>query len=68
MSERLAYWAFGFVLSGAMTVAIGRTLVAEHGRKIVPGLALVALVTGLLFGSAIDGYVQYIRASAQMRF
>ncbi|MGB6522938.1 MAG: hypothetical protein WBE83_14320 [Candidatus Cybelea sp.] len=67
MSERLAYWAFGFVLAGAMTVAIGRTLVAEHGRRIVPGLVLAAVVAGLLFGWAIDGYVQYVRASAQMR-
>jgi hypothetical protein len=46
-------------------VAIGRNLVAEHGRRIVPGLALLAIVAGLLFGWAIDGYIQYVRASAQ---
>jgi uncharacterized membrane protein YraQ (UPF0718 family) len=68
VSERLAYWAFGFVLAGAMAVAIGRSLVAEHGRRIVPGLTLAAILAGLLFGWAIDGYVAYIRASAQTRF
>ncbi|HEX4013575.1 MAG TPA: hypothetical protein VHX17_06765 [Candidatus Cybelea sp.] len=65
MSERFAYWAFGFVLAASTTVAIGRNLVAEHGRRIVPGLALLAIVAGLLFGWAIDGYIQYVRASAQ---
>ena len=67
MSERLAYWVFGLVLAGAVAVAIGRTLVAEHGKRIVPGLVVAAVLAGLFFGWAIDGYVQYVGASAQMR-
>jgi hypothetical protein len=64
MSERLAYWLFGIALSSAMTVAVGRSLVAERGTKIIPALCAVALFFGLLIGWAINGYLAYVRASA----
>jgi hypothetical protein len=53
-------------LSAALTAAIGRTFVEERGRKVIPMLVTVALLLGLLFGWAIDGYVAYVRASAEM--
>jgi hypothetical protein len=62
-----AYWAFGFVLSGALTVAVGRSLVAEHGRRLVPGLCVFAVLFGALLGWALDGYIAYVHASAEMR-
>jgi len=65
MSEGLAYWLFGIALSAAFTVAVGRNLVAERGRKIVPALCAIALLMGLLIGWAINGYIAYVRASAQ---
>ncbi len=65
MSERIAYWVFGLALSSALTVAAGRGLVAQRGRRIVPALCAFALLLGLLFGWALDGYVAYVRASAQ---
>jgi hypothetical protein len=64
----LAYWVFGILLSGALTVAVGRSLVAEHGRKWVPALCVFALLFGLLIGWAINGYIDYVNASATMRF
>jgi uncharacterized membrane protein YfcA len=67
VNERLWYWLFGLALSGALTAAIGRTFVEERGPKVIPVLFAVALVLGLLFGWAIDGYVAYARASAEMR-
>lgn len=68
MSEHIAYWVFGLALSAALTTAIGRTFVAEHGPSVIPVLCGVALLLGLLFGWAIDGYIAYVRASAEMRF
>lgn len=65
MSERFTYWAFGIALSAALTVAVGRSLVAERGPKIVPALCAFALLFGLLLGWAIDGYIAYVRLSAQ---
>jgi uncharacterized membrane protein YraQ (UPF0718 family) len=64
VSERAAYWIFGVALSAALTVAVGRTLVAERGRKLVPALVVFALLFGLLLGWAIDGFIGYVRASA----
>lgn len=68
MTERAAYWAFGLLLSGALTAAVGKTLVGEHGRKVIPALFAFALLFGLLLGWAIDGYIAYVRTSAEMRF
>ena len=67
MSERAGYWIFGILLSVAITVALGRGLVDERGIKIVPLLCGLALAFGLLFGWAINGYIDYVRASAQLR-
>jgi hypothetical protein len=41
---------------------------ANHGRKVVPGIYVAALLLGGLLGWAINGYIDYIRASATMRF
>jgi hypothetical protein len=64
MSEPVAYWLFGVALSCALTFAVGRTLVAERGWKVIPALAAFALLFGLLVGWAINGYIAYVRASA----
>lgn len=64
MSESAAYWLFGLALGGMLTFAVGRSFVAEHGVKIIPGLCAVALFLGLLIGWAINGYIDYVRASA----
>jgi hypothetical protein len=66
VNERLGYWLLGLALSGALTTAIGRTFVEDRGPKVIPILCAVALLLGLLFGWAIDGYVAYVRASAEM--
>jgi hypothetical protein len=56
---------FGLALSGALTFAVGRSLVAERGPRIVPVLCVVAVLFGLLLGWAINGYIAYVRLSAQ---
>jgi hypothetical protein len=68
MTERVAYWIFGLLLSGALTAAVGKTLVSEHGRKVIPALCAFAVLLGLLLGWAIDGYIAYVQASAEARF
>jgi len=64
VSESLAYWLFGIALSSAMTAAVGKTLIVERGRRIIPALCAFAVSFGLLAGWAINGYIDYVRASA----
>ncbi|MFY9720405.1 MAG: hypothetical protein WAK16_12265 [Candidatus Cybelea sp.] len=67
MSERVAYWVFSLALSAGITIAVGRNFVTEHGRRVIPILLITALCAGLLLGWALDGYIGYVRASAEMR-
>ena len=68
MTESLAYWLFGFALSGALAVAVGRQLVEEHGRRVVPLLCLLAVILGALLGWALDGFIAYVRLSESTRY
>lgn len=65
MSEPLAYWLFGVALSAALTFAVGKNLAIERGPKVIAALCAFALFFGLLLGWAINGYIAYVRASAQ---
>jgi len=65
MNDAIAYYIFGVALSAALTTAVGRNFVLERGPRILPALALFALLFGLLLGWAINGYIAYVRASAQ---
>lgn len=64
MNESIAYYIFGIALSAAMTIAVGRSFVLDRGSKVVPALCIFALLFGLLLGFAINGYLDYVRASA----
>jgi hypothetical protein len=66
VNEQIWYWLFGLALSGGLTAAIGRTFVEERGSKIIPMLFVVALLLGLFFGWAIDGYVRWAWAMASV--
>ncbi len=64
MAEGLAYYIFGVALAGALTIAVGKSLVLEYGARIVPALFIFAVLFGVLVGWAIDGYIGYVRLSA----
>jgi hypothetical protein len=64
MTEAISYYVFGIALSAALTTAVGRSFVLERGRRVVPALCLFAVLFGLLLGWAINGYLDYVRASA----
>jgi hypothetical protein len=66
MTERIAYWTFGLLLGCALAAAIGRTLVAERGRGVIPAVAAGGVAAGLLLGWAINAYIDYVRASATL--
>jgi hypothetical protein len=66
MTEHIVYWIFGLLLGCAATVAIGRPMIAERGRRIVPVLAACGIAAGVLCGWAINAYVDYVRASATL--
>ena len=66
MIEAVAYWAFGFVLGGAVAAGIGRPLVAECGTKVIPPVAVAGALLGAALGWAINTYVTYVHASATL--
>lgn len=66
MTETVAYWIFGLGLGGAIAAGIGKPLVAERGRKIIPPLAVAGVVLGAVLACAINAYIAYVRASATL--
>lgn len=67
MTETIAYWVFGFALSGALAIALGKPLFEEHGRRVIPVVVVAAVVLGASLGWAINGYIDYVRTSATTR-
>lgn len=66
MTERILYWVFGLVLGCAASAAIAKPLIAERGRKVIPGFAAGGIGVGILLGWAINAYIDYVRASATL--
>jgi hypothetical protein len=67
VGEQIAFWLFGLALGGAITVAVGKSLVDDHGRKVIPALVAAGVVLGVLIGWALSGYIDYVRYSATIR-
>jgi hypothetical protein len=68
MTFRIANWVIGFVLSGAITIALGKSLIVEHGRKLIPALWVAGLFMGLVLGWAINAFIDYVQESATIHF
>jgi hypothetical protein len=68
MAEHIAYWSFGVILASALAAGVGKALVAERGRKVIPALISAAALLGLAFGWAINAYIDYVRASATLHY
>ena len=68
MNEEIAYWVFGFALSGAIAIAVGKPLVEERGRRVIPLVVAAALILGASLGWAINGYIDYVRSAATTRY
>jgi hypothetical protein len=66
-TETAAYWIFGVALGGAIAIAIGKPLVEERGRRIIPLVVLGGALAGLFLGWALNGYIDYVRTSATTR-
>jgi hypothetical protein len=62
------YWFFGLALSCAIAVAVGKQLVEDHGRRIVPLIAVGALIFGLLAGWALTRFIAYVQVSETTRY
>jgi len=65
--EAAAYWVFGFALAGAISVGIGKPLVAECGQKVIPPVAVAGALLGAALGWAINTYIAYVHASSTLR-
>jgi hypothetical protein len=68
MAEHVAYWSFGVILAGALAAGVGKPLVAERGKRVMPALISAAAILGLAFGWAINAYIDYVRASATLHY
>lgn len=66
MIEVAAYWIFAFALGAAVATGIGRPLVAECGKKVIPPLAISGALLGAGLGWAITTYIAYVHASATL--
>lgn len=66
MIEAVAYWIFGFALAGALSVGIGKPLVAECGQKVIPPVAIAGALLGAALGWAITTYIAYVHASSAL--
>ena len=68
MTEQIAYWIFGLGLGAAVAIAIGKPLVEERGRQLIPAVVAGGVVVGALLGWAINGYIDYVRSSQTTRY
>jgi hypothetical protein len=64
--ESIAYWIFGLALAAAVSIGIGKPLVAECGNKVIPPLAISGTLLGVGLGWAINTYIAYVHASATL--
>jgi len=65
--EIAGYWIFALALAAAISFGIGKPLVAECGKKVIPPLAISGILLGAALGWAINTYIAYVHASATLR-
>ncbi len=59
----ILWYGLGMVLAAMFGVALGHGIVQDHGRKIVPLLALCTVALGLLLGWSLNAFLNYVQTS-----
>jgi len=62
---RLLLWLLGMAFGIALGVAVGGSFVAERGRKALPFVVVLTLITGVLIGWGLNGEFDAIQVNAQ---
>jgi hypothetical protein len=60
---RVLLWCMGMVIAVMIGGALGGSFVAERGRKILPLVVVLTIVTGVLIGWGLNGELDAIEAT-----
>jgi predicted MFS family arabinose efflux permease len=60
---RVLLWCLGMGLGIAFGAALGGSFVAERGRKVLPVVIVLTIVTGVLIGWGLNGELDAIQAT-----
>jgi predicted MFS family arabinose efflux permease len=63
----LLLWCCGMGLAIAIGGALGGSFVQEHGRKVLPLVIVLTIVTGLLLGWGLNGEYNLMHASTEVQ-
>ncbi len=61
------FWGLGMALAIMIGGALGGSFVQERGRKVLPIVIVLTVVTGLLLGWALDGEFGAVQATSEIR-
>ena len=64
---RILLWCCGMVLAIMIGGALGGSFVQERGRKVLPIVVVLTIVTGVLIGWGLNGELDAIEASNAIR-
>ena len=62
---RVLLWVLGMGMGIAIGAALGGSFVQEKGRKILPIVVVLTIVTGVLIGWGLNGEMDGIQATHQ---
>jgi uncharacterized membrane protein YfcA len=60
---RALMWCLGMAIGAMIGAAIGGSFVAERGRKVLPVVVVLTLLTGLAIGWGLNGELDAIEAT-----
>jgi len=63
----LLLWGLGMAIGIAIGAALGGSFVQEHGRKALPIVIVLTLITGLLIGWGLTGELGAMQGSTDLR-
>jgi predicted MFS family arabinose efflux permease len=62
---QILLWCMGMALAIAIGAALGGSFVAERGRKVLPIVIALTIVTGVVIGWGLNGEFEAIQATHQ---
>lgn len=64
VTERIVWTVVGFIIGIALAVAVGQSLIEEHGRaRVLPYVLFSAIVLGAILAWALNAWVSYVHLS-----
>lgn len=64
VTERIVWTVVGFIIGIALAVAVGQSLIEEHGRqRVLPFVLFSAIVLGAILAWALNAWISYVHLS-----